>query len=381
MTGILTVCIRELRRIFALAPVFATIILGSLIYAVFYPQPYVNEALRNVPIAVVDRDHTPASREFIRAVDASADVAVVEQYADMPTAERAVFARSLSGILYIPQHFERDLLHGRQAPVAVYGDASYFLIYQRIAGAVSSVAATMGAKVESARLVAGGVDPVIAAAAVDPMPLTAVPLFNPQGGYATYVLPAALVLILQQILLIGVGLLGTLPDAARSVPSTTPQPGPAVTVIGKLCAYLAIQAVLLPFYLIALPYLYGLPRLGGVAEIMLFAVPFVLAVGSLGMVLAAIFKTPLAVQLSMAALGLPFFFLAGFAWPTEAIPPAIRTLSLLVPSTSAIDGFVDITQLGAHIGELQGTFLILCTLAAVYGTMAVLLEKRRRRVA
>ena len=43
------------------------------------------------------------------------------------------------------------------------------------------------------------------------MPLTAVPLFNPEGGYATYVFPAAFVLILQQTLLMGVGLLSTLP--------------------------------------------------------------------------------------------------------------------------------------------------------------------------
>ncbi len=41
----------------------------------------------------------------------------------------------------------------------------------------------------------------------DPLPLISFPLFNATGGYATYVVPAVLVLMLQQTLLIGVGLL------------------------------------------------------------------------------------------------------------------------------------------------------------------------------
>jgi hypothetical protein len=67
-----------------------------------------------------------------------------------------------------------------------------------------------------------------------------------------------------------------------------------------------------------------LPRLGGVIPILIFAVPFVLSVSGLGLVVAAIFKNPLSVQLVLAAIGMPFFFLAGFAWPAEVIPPAQR---------------------------------------------------------
>ena len=123
------------------------------------------------------------------------------------------------------------------------------------------------------------------------MPLTAVPLFNPQGGYATYVLPAAFVLILQQTLLIGVGLLGTTPEGNLGAGRAgTPAAGPIARVVGKGLAYLALEAFILPLYLIALPYFYGLPRLGSVAAILALAVPFVLSVGFLGLVVAAIFS-------------------------------------------------------------------------------------------
>src|ERR1700688_290434 len=379
MKGVFTVFRDEFRRIFALRPVFSVLVVGSAFYAVFYPQPYLNEALRNVPIAIVDGDGTSASRELARRVDATSDIAVTMVLPDVVSAEREVFARKIFGILAIPKNFERDLLHGRASPIALYADASYFLLFQRVSGGVAAVAQTLGAEIEAARLIGIGVDPALASAASDPMQLTAVPLFNPEGGYATYVLPGAFILILHQILLIAVGLLGTLPGADPSENTTNDPPPPFATVVGKLLAYLLVEAIILPIYLIALPYLYGLPRLGGVISILVFAVPFVLSISGLGLVIAAIFKSPLSVQLVLAAIGLPFFYLAGFAWPTEVIPPAVHMASLLVPSTSAIDGFTRLAQLGAPLADVRGEFLMLWGLTIFYGGIAWILEVRRRQ--
>ena len=192
------------------------------------------------------------------------------------------------------------------------------------------------------------------------MPLTAVPLFNPQGGYATYLLPAAFVLILQQLLLIGTGLLGTTPDPDR------PRAGPLATVAGKHMAYLVPETLVLPFYLIVLPYLYEVPRLGSTVTILLFALPFVLAVSGLGLIASAVFRTPLAVQLATAAVGLPVFFLAGFAWPPEAMPEAVRLIARLLPSTAAIDGLVRVAQLGAPLSEVAEPFLTWWAWAGCY---------------
>jgi len=375
MTGIFEAFRNELYRIFTVKPVFSVLIIGAAIYALYYPQPYLNEALRDVPIAVVDRDGTQASRDFARRVDATSDVAVLEVLPDLASAEREVYARRVDGILVIPQYFERELLHGRPSPVALYADASYFLIYQRVAGAVSAVAQTVGAEVEAARLVAIGVDPAIAVAASTPMPLTTIPLFNPEGGYATYILPAAFVLLLQQILLMGVGLLGSMPEADPGNASGERR-SPLATILGKLLAYLALEAVVLPLYLVVLPYLYGLPRLGGVLPLLTFAIPFVLSVAGLGFVVAGVFRRPIRVQLILASAGLPLFMVAGFSWPREAIPPAIKLLSYVVPSSSAIDGFVKLSQLGAPLSAVSSEFLTLWALAIFYNLVALGLAMR-----
>lgn len=374
MTGLFTVARDELRRILSTPPVFSTFIVAVLLYAVFYPQPYLNEALRDVPIVIVDQDHTQTSRDLARQVDAAEPVAIVADAPDLVTAERLVFARQASGILVIPQYFERDLLHGRPSPLAVYSDASYFLIHSRVANGVSGVARIFGAGVEANRLVAAGVDPANAAAATDPMPLTAIPLFNPQAGYATYILPAAFVLILQQTLLIGVGLLGTLPGNRHGEGFS-----PVTFVIGRQFSYLTVEVFSFSLYLVALPYLYGIPRLGHIETIAALALPFVLAVAGLGMCVARLVEHPARVQLLLGGVGLPFLFMTGFSWPLEAIPEPVRILSSVVPTSFAIDGIVRAAQMGASLAEVRHQFVALWVQAGAYTSLAILLEWVRRR--
>jgi len=147
---------------------------------------------------------------------------------------------------------------------------------------------------------------------------------------------------------------------------------PLTIIAGKLLAYLALEAIILPVYLIVLPYLYGIPRLGGILPMLIFAVPFVLSVAGLGFVVAGMLRKPVRVALFLAALGLPLFMVAGFAWPSEAIPPVIRIISYLVPSTSAIDGFVKLSQLGAPISAVNTQFFTLWALAFFYNFVAFL---------
>jgi ABC-2 type transport system permease protein len=372
MTGILTVMGIELRRVFQLKPAFSVLVLAIVIYSVFYPQPYRGEALRDVPIALVDLDGTYSSRQFARRLDASADVSIAAVLPDLSIAEREVYARALYGILVLPRNFERDLLHGRSSPVAIYADASYFLIYSRISGGVTALAKTMGAEVETSRLVSARIDPALAQAASDPMPLTAIPLFNPQGGYATYILPAALVLLLQQTLLMGVGLLGTYPNLMLNErPSGI---DPLSRVLGRLFAYLIVETPVFAFYLVGLPYLYNLPRLGTLLTLAVVCALTIASVSGLGMVVAKLFKNPVVVQLLLAGIGMPFLFLSGFSWPGESIPEPLRTIAMAVPSTTAINAIVQVSQLGASLYDVRRDLFVLTALVVVYLGIAVMLE-------
>jgi ABC-2 type transport system permease protein len=103
--------------------------------------------------------------------------------------------------------------------------------------------------------------------------------------YASYVVPAAFVLILQQLLLIGSSLLTVL---AKS----QPQGRPFTTVLGRGVAHLTIYLPALALYFIVLPRLYGFSTLGQPLEIFALASLFTLATSFMGQAAGAWFNHP-----------------------------------------------------------------------------------------
>jgi ABC-2 type transport system permease protein len=359
----------ELRAVFTDGQVRSILLVSLVIYALIYPLPYRAELLRDVPVVLVDQDRTTTSADLVRRVDASEAVAIRTDARDMAQAIRLVQERAAYGVLLIPEGFERNLLRGRQSPVAVYADASYFLMYQRVMQGAAVPIRQMGAEVEAGRLMATGAALGVARAQVSPADQVEVALFNPAAGYATYVLPAAFVLILQQTILMGLAL-----TATRRQRGTD---HPVWLILGRMAAWVAIYAVLLPVYLIVLPALYGLPNLGRTGDVLAIGLPFVLAAGLLAQCVAALLRSAEVVQIVLLALGLPFFFLSGFAWPVEAIPPVLNAIAQLVPSTPAIDGLVRVSQMGARLPDVALTLWHLWALTAGLGLVAVLVEIRQ----
>jgi ABC-2 type transport system permease protein len=195
------------------------------------------------------------------------------------------------------------------------------------------------------------------------------PLFNPTGGYASYVVPAAFVLIIQQTLLMGAATLTALGFVGGV-------PGPS-RILGRGLAHLTIYILALALFLVVLPRVYGFSTLGRVGDLALFAVPFVLATSFMGQAAGAFFSHRETAVLVFVATTLPQFFLVGVSWPQEMIPPLLDHLRRIFPSESAIDGLVRIGQMGARLGEVRADWLYLWLLAAVYFAIAALASQRR----
>lgn len=352
-----------LRGLLADASARSTMIVGILIYAVLYPQPYVGEVLRDVPIAVIDQDNSTTSRTFVRDLDVTEWTDVTLSAPDMETAEAAFYRREVYGIVLIPQGFEADLLSGTPAPVAAYSDGSYLMIYSNVMKAVATVSNTLGAQVNYARLTATGLDDGVARAALVPLTVTSIALYNPQGGYASYVVPAAFVLILQQTLLMGMGLL----HAGRRLPTGRHL---AATVL----AYLGLYLLWVVLTQVLLPYLYGIPRMGGLGTLLLIAVPFICACIAMGFALAAAIPWREGVVFFLVVMGMPLFFLSGISWPIEMIPVPLHKLSLLAPSTTAISAFVAVDQMGATARDVASAIQTQIALAVGYAALAFALS-------
>ena len=376
--GVGTAMFAEMRRVLNDRGVFGLIILAPVIYGVLYPQPYLGQILRRIPIAVVDQDHTELSRSLVQTLNADEATEVAVSADTLAQAQAALDRREVFAILGIPQDTEKEVLKGNPARLPAYVDSAYFLLYNRMlegimegSGAVNGDVASRGARAEGS----------LAHAALtrsSPVDLVTEPLFNPTGGYASYVVPAAFILILQQTLLLGVATMGGVTSAS----GRRRERDGVRAILGQAIAHLCLALPGLGLYLIVIPRIFGFSTLGSVLDLLAMAIPFVLSVSFLAQFTSLWFRRRETAVLLFIAASLPLFFTVGVSWPVEAIPDVIRAASRVFPSTSAIDGLVRINQMGASLHDVAKDWASLWALVALYGALTIVaaLVFRRREV-
>jgi len=354
----------EWRRVLGTRSAFSLLFLAPLVYGIYYPQPYLNQILRKLPIAVVDNDLSDLSRQIVETLDASGTLSVTVRARTLAEASTAIDRGYAFAAVQIPPGTERDVLKGLTAHIPVYADATYLFIFRSTAGAVATAIGTLTSDLVSRGARADGGLVKAKLASLSPANVLLQPIFNPVGGYASYIVPAAFILILQQTLLIGAAMLtgAALANSRNTVAG----------VFGRGVAHLTIYLPALALYLIVLPRIYGFSTLGHLPQIFALATVFLLATSFMGQAIGAWFTRPENATILLLATSLPQFFTAGFAWPREAIPPAATALGRLFPADSAIDGLVRINQLGASIWEVSHDWIRLWCLALGYFVLAVI---------
>jgi ABC-2 type transport system permease protein len=354
----------EWRRVLGTRSAFTLLFLAPLIYGIYYPQPYLNQILRKLPIAVVDNDLSDLSRQIVQTLDASGALSVVVRARTLAEARTAIDRGQAFAAVEIPPNTERDVLKGITAHIPIYADATFLFIFRSSATGVATAIGALTSELVSRGARSDGSLVKAKLASSSPAAVLLQPIFNPVGGYASYVVPAAFVLILQQTLLIGAAMLTGTALAAGG--------GAFAGVLGRGVAHLTIYLPALALYLIVLPRIYGFSTLGHLPQIFALASVFLLATSFMGQAVGAWFTRPENATILLLATSLPQFFMAGFAWPREAIPDAALAFGRLFPADSAIDGLVRINQLGASIWEVVHDWRILWGLALAYFVLAVI---------
>jgi ABC-2 type transport system permease protein len=354
----------EWRRVLGTRSAFSLLFLAPLIYGIYYPQPYLNQILRKLPVAVVDNDLSDLSRRIVETLDASGALSVVVRARTLAEARTAIDRGQAFVAVEIPPGTERDVLKGITAHIPVYADATYLFIFRSTASGVATAVSALTSDLVSRGARSDGSLVKAKLASQSPADVLLQPIFNPVGGYASYVVPAAFVLILQQTLLIGAAML--------TGAALTKGGGAFAGVFGRGIAHLTIYLPALALYLIVLPRIYGFSTLGHLPQIFALAAVFLLATSFMGQAVGAWFTRPENATILLLATSLPQFFMAGFAWPREAIPDAAIALGRIFPADSAIDGLVRINQLGAGIWEVAHDWLGLWCLALAYFALAVI---------
>ena len=366
----------EAKYIFRDRAVFFSFIIVATVVSFLYTYLYSEETLQELPVGVVDEDNTTNSRQLLRMIDATSQVAIYSSYLNLSDAQKAFQEEQIRGIITIPKDFGRTLQRGEQPVVSVYADASYMLYYKQVLTAAKVSATYLNAGVELKRNLAQGKLPEQAHSDALPVSVQVVSLYNPSSGYATFLIPIVIVIIFQTTILTAVGILGGSMREGNKLRKIYPNSdsfwGALPIVMGKATTYLGFSAVILLIILgIIMPF-FGIPVRSSILSTLVFMIPFILAVVFMGLCLLNFVRTREDAIMLVMYTSLPAVMLTGFSWPSVAMPQWLNILSYIVPTTLGTKGFVAVTQMGASLTTIMSFWLGMWGLCLLYLFLATL---------
>ncbi len=370
---LLKASVNELKMALSDVGVIIFFVVVSLIYPIIYSLVYNTEIPHDVKVVVVDDDRSSGTREFVRSLDATPEVAVIGYAANMQEARRLVYDHECFGIVYFPRDYGLNLGRGEQAHVNIYCDMGVVLRYRQILMATTAVQLNLSSHIQAAK------------AAVIPISLgggtidnAQTPLGNTAMGLASAVLPCILVLVLQQSMILGVGMLhGGVRDRRRRNHGVDPEEYDAaacVSVLGRAIAHVLIYCIPTAYALLVVPIIFKFPQNGSVVHIMVMALPYLLACSFLAQTIKFFVRGRESTFITLVFTSIIFVFLTGISWPRTSMSPLWIAVGDMIPTTWASQAYIAMQSNGASLAAQSQAYVMLWVLCIVYYISATLIE-------
>ncbi len=370
----------ELRKIFSDVGVLVFFIIVPLLYPLLYAYLYSREVVREVPVVVVDECRSATSREFLRKSDATADLKIVSYCSDMEEARNLMHRHKAYGLIHIPSEFEGVLADGHQATVNIYCDMSGLLYYKAMLSGCTMVSLDMNRDIQMERL--SGLSDWEKEAQTMPIDNEYVTMFNPSNGFQSFLIPAVLILVLQQTLVLGICMLAGTERERRhkgELMLDESYSNPFTVLCGKGIAYLLVYGLTATYVLCFVPWLFNMPQLWQLPTLVAFVIPFLLASIFFGITLSFFVKDRESCFLLFVFVSVPLIFMSGISWPTSNMPDFWRYVAMIFPSTPAVNGFARIGTSGALLQDVRGEMLTLLIQSGVYFMLSLFIYERLYR--
>jgi len=339
-----------------------------LAYPVIYSLIYNPELVKDVDIVVVDHDRTAMSRRVVRMIDACEQTNVLGYAADLPEGRRAMNEHKVYAILEIPEGFARKVGNGETANAVLYSDMSLLLRYRGFLVATTNVMTEIGSELltEDINRTAPLAGTLVTG---DLLPFNDISLGNIRNGFDSFIMPGVLILILQQCLMLAIGMAG---GAVRENPKLVgynpvdEAPSVFVTMLGQALCYITIIALPIIFLIHYVPLMFRFPMAGNLLDEIVFLTPMVIATCGMGYVYQGIVREREEVFVSWVFTSIVFLFLSGIIWPRYAMPEVWRWLSAACPATWGVEGFIKMNANGSALWQVRTEFISLWVLSAAW---------------
>lgn len=360
---------REWTMIFNDVGVMLFFIALPLMYPVTYTLIYNPEIVTKMPIAVVDNSRTPSSRTLVRSLEASPSVAIYDYCADMSEAKDLFASQKVFGILEIPSEYEKNIMRGEQATVPFYAEVSLLLRYRAYLSALTDLQLKLASDITMTRLETTGVS----ALGISGLPVKSHNTFlgDPGQGFASFVMPGIVILIIQQSMVLGICFIGgTSRERRRKYFGTDPlmldDLSASATVWGKALCYVIFYIPLTIYVVRYIPEMFGLPHQGDPVDYLLFIFPLLLATAMFGQTVQYLCKERESAFLVVVFTSVLFLFLSGLTWPRYAMNGLWTWMGNLVPATWGVEGFIRINSNGSTLAESARPYIAMWILSGVY---------------
>ena len=387
LNDILRITRYEYQSILHSLPILLVLGGGIFLYGMLYNYMYSPNVLRDVPVVVIDESQTPLSRHYIRLLDATPQVRVQGVITQMPEARKRMKETEVAGVLSLPADFDAKVGRGEEAVFVSFNSTMAFLSYAALKEASSGAMLALDDSMRPYQMVflnPNVVQPVINTPSIQ---VQGMALYNESGGYATYLIPAVLMVIIFQTMLMVISMRCGKENEQRMRPLLwVGRQGSSwgmsmKIVIGKSVVYVGFYALFAIFLLGLLPLVFDLPHLASPLLLIQLMIPFLFATAFFGLACSPCFKDSDAPLLLIAFFSVGLLFLSGISWPLELMPWPWRLLHCLLPAPVGVLAFVKATSMGTDISDISREMMLLWGQCAVYFIVACWVYQRRIRYA
>lgn len=316
------------------APVVLTLIFGA---------SYSSGTLTELAVAVFDEDDSQLSRQLIQAIDASPTLRVAEQVSSAAEVERAIDEKRVWAGIVIPADLKEKLSKGEAMPVLAMIDGSNMVVTNIITKGLNQVVATMSAGVSMQGLMKQGMKDDQIYQIISAIPFEYRILYNPALNYSDFLVYALVVIVVQQMLLLGIGL---------TVSREREQGTWERFAVWKTSPWKIAFAKTVPYFFIGIldvlvvscltTYVFQMINRGTIWEVLALSACFSFSLCGLGYLISLAFKEQVgALQICML-LAVVSFVLSGYTWPVEALPNAFQWIGKFMPLTYFLDGLKEV---------------------------------------
>ena len=353
---------------------------GIFLYGLLYNYMYAPNLVRKAPVAVVDLSHSALSREYVRWLDAAPQTSVYAQTPDILEAREWMKKGEVTGILYIPSDFETRVARGETSVFTLYAATDAFLNFKGLQEASSRVMLAVNDAHRCAGTVFLPPQGLLAVASSTPVNVSGTALYNYTEGYGSYLIPAVMIVIIFQTMLMVIAMLtgeeaeqrreGIHSMRARSLKDML------CIVSGRTFVYVMLYVVFSMFLLGLLPHIFSIPNIGSGWDIVTMMIPFLLATSFFALAVSRWFTDSEAPLLMIAFFSVGYIFLSGVSYPLELMPWYWQAAHYVFPVAPAVLAFVKLNSMGGSLADIWPQMLTLWIQVIIYGAWAVYTTRR-----